>query len=125
MLGSGQFGTVYKGSWNQTLKSPVDVAIKALKPDATQMDRIKFLQEAAIMAQFKHPNVVALYGLVNKNTEVHRINDNGTHTCSYTPYMECHKSSTKQHKTMQVLLEMLSGSFLYVGIWHTMHVLKK
>ena len=36
----------------------VEVAIKTLKPGSLDEDRVKFLQEAAIMGQFKHPIVV-------------------------------------------------------------------
>jgi serine/threonine protein kinase len=39
------------------------VAIKLLK-DRTQKGRLKFLQEAAIVAQFNHPNVVRMLGFV-------------------------------------------------------------
>ena len=58
-LGSGQFGTVAKGKWQSK-----DVAIKTLKDDASEEDKVKFLQEAAIMGQFHHPNIVHLYGVV-------------------------------------------------------------
>ena len=51
----------------------MDVAIKSLNMNASMIDRIKFLQEAAIMAQFKHPNVVALYGVSNKGGKVRSI----------------------------------------------------
>ena len=40
------------------------VAVKALKREATELSRIKFLQEAAIMGQFYHPNIVRLHGVV-------------------------------------------------------------
>ncbi len=43
----------------------MEVAIKTLKKEASEEDRIKFLQEAAIMSQFKHPNVVTMYGVVS------------------------------------------------------------
>ena len=62
-LGQGQFGSVSKGSW----KSPDgrhDVAIKMLKPNATEDDRLKLLQEAAIMGQFTDKYVVKLLGVV-------------------------------------------------------------
>jgi len=62
-LGSGQFGTVKKGVW-QSPGGAVEVAIKTLKPGSMEEDRVKFLQEAAIMGQFKHPNVVMLHGVV-------------------------------------------------------------
>ena len=42
----------------------MDVAIKTLKDDASEEDKVKFLQEAAIMGQFHHPNIVKLYGVV-------------------------------------------------------------
>jgi len=69
ILGSGQFGTVHKGTWEQPSKA-VTIAAKMLKTDASAMDRIKFLQEAATMAQFKHPNVVTLYGVAKKGGNV-------------------------------------------------------
>ena len=46
------------------------VAVKFLKKGADEIDKVKFLQEAAIMAQFKHPNVVSLYGVVSKTEPV-------------------------------------------------------
>ena len=69
LLGSGQFGTVYKGA----LKSgngEVEVAVKTLKEGSGEEDRVKFLQEAAIMGQFKHPNVVEMYGVVTQGEPV-------------------------------------------------------
>ena len=60
-LGSGQFGSVSKGLW--TCESGVlEVAVKTLTDSA---NTVKFLQEAAIMAQFKHPNVICLHGIVS------------------------------------------------------------
>eukprot|EP00731_Ephydatia_muelleri_P014959 Em0008g679a len=64
MLGSGQFGGVQIGIWNGSI-GRCEVAIKTLNPAITQPDaKVKFLQEAAIMAQFRHPNVIQLYGIV-------------------------------------------------------------
>ena len=62
-LGSGQFGTVDKGVWNSP-SGTKDVAIKTLKASATEEEKVKFLQEAAINGQFHHRNVVKLYGVV-------------------------------------------------------------
>ena len=62
-LGSGQFGWVDKGMWHSP-EGPVEVAIKTLKAEASEEERVKFLQEAAIMGQFHHPNVVKLHGVV-------------------------------------------------------------
>ena len=62
-LGSGQFGNVEKGVWKG--KGDLEVALKTLKAGYDDEDKVKFLQEAAIMAQFRHPNIVLFYGVVN------------------------------------------------------------
>ena len=69
-LGSGQFGVVYKGVWKSPSRGEVEVAVKTLKEGSGEEDRVKFLQEAAIMGQFKHPNVVTLYGVVSEGEPV-------------------------------------------------------
>ena len=68
-LGSGQFGWVDKGVW-QSPEGPVDVAIKTLKVESSDKERVKFLQEAAIMGQFHHPNIVQLIGVVTMGEPV-------------------------------------------------------
>ena len=40
------------------------MAVKTLKEGSGEEDRVKFLQEAAIMGQFKHSNVVEMHGVV-------------------------------------------------------------
>ena len=65
MLGEGQFGSVRKGIWKDQSGFIIQTAIKTMKPGAGEEDKVKFLQEAAIMAQFKHPNVITLYGVVS------------------------------------------------------------
>ena len=62
-LGSGEFGTVCKGMWRGH-KGNLDVAVKMLNSKATERDTVRFLQEAAIMGQFRHPNIVRMYGVV-------------------------------------------------------------
>ena len=42
----------------------MDVAVKQLQPGASEEVKVKFLQEAAINGQFRHPNVVMLMGVV-------------------------------------------------------------
>ena len=44
--------------------------MKTLNASASNEDQIKFLQEAAIMAQFRHSNVVALCGVAKKDGKV-------------------------------------------------------
>ena len=49
------------------------VAIKTLQQDAGEEERVKFLQEAAIMGQFHHPNIVCLHGVVTVGEPVSAI----------------------------------------------------
>ena len=65
-LGSGEFGTVDRGQWTSE-RGVMEVAVKTLTDSA---NTVKFLQEAAIMAQFKHPNIIALCGVVSNGGPV-------------------------------------------------------
>ena len=68
-LGKGEFGMVYKGEWTSSPGGPVQVAVKTLHSQEEE-NRYKLLKEAAIMGQFSHPNVVRLYGVVDKPNKV-------------------------------------------------------
>ncbi len=46
------------------------MAVKTLNEGSKKDDKIKFLQEAAIMGQFKHPNVVEMYGVITDGEPV-------------------------------------------------------
>ncbi len=48
----------------------VDVAVKTLKEGSGEEDRVRFLQEAAIMGQFRHPNIVNMYGVITDGETV-------------------------------------------------------
>ena len=62
-LGVGQFGSVCKATWTHEEGSK-PVAVKTLKPTMLSEKKVKFLQEAAVMGQFFHSNVIKLYGVV-------------------------------------------------------------
>ena len=62
-LGSGNFASVERGVWHSR-NNVKDVALKTLHRDAGSANRVKCLQEAAIMAQFHHPNIVLLHGII-------------------------------------------------------------
>ena len=49
--------------WKRQGTRPVDVALKSLTKTSEE-NKVKFLQEAAIMAQFRHPNVIMLHGMI-------------------------------------------------------------
>jgi len=64
LLGTGEFGVVNRGSWQPSFTKQVEVAIKTLNANSIDKDRVRFFQEAAIMCQFDHENVIKLYGVV-------------------------------------------------------------
>ncbi len=72
-LDSGQFGNVYLGTWENREKT-IKVALKKLKGGASKTSRVKFLQEAVIMSQFDHSNVIKLLGVVLDDEPVRNFN---------------------------------------------------
>jgi len=48
----------------------VEVAVKSLEGGLTEDERVKFLQEAAIMGQFKHPNIIRVIGVITTSDPV-------------------------------------------------------
>ncbi len=71
LLGVGQFGKVHQGEWvTSGGGEKTEVAVKTLKQGASEEDKVKFLQEATIMGQFSHRNVVKLYGVVTEGESV-------------------------------------------------------
>ncbi len=83
ILGSGEFGTVYKAIWRQEDKdsdthTEKEVAVKTVDKDVGQEEIVKFLQEAAIMGQFNHPSIVKILGIVVEDpVSVEPINNAG------------------------------------------------
>ena len=50
-----------------------EVAVKSLVDGSTEEKRIQFLREAAIMGQFKHPNVITLHGVLLERDPVSEL----------------------------------------------------
>ena len=63
-VGTGQFGEVCKAQWVIS-GATKDIAVKTLRAEVPEEEeKVRFLQEAAIMGQFSHPNIVKLYGVI-------------------------------------------------------------
>ena len=62
-MGYGEFGIVTLATWTDQGTSK-EVAVKSLNQESSDKDKIKFFQEAALMAQFIHDNVIRMYGMV-------------------------------------------------------------
>lgn len=87
-LGAGNFGEVWKGSW----QSRVDVAVKTLKPGTmspeaflqvwtqkyftlTMINFIFYFKEAEIMKKFSHPHLVAMYAVCTEQEPFYIITE--------------------------------------------------
>ena len=69
-LGEGEFGEVYKAVLTTPTGTSQDVAVKVVKKGAPQEERLKLLQEAAILGQFKHNHILHLVGVVTTDEPV-------------------------------------------------------
>ena len=61
-MGSGEFGVVT----HACLQDKTEVTVKTLNEQSNEKDKLRFLQEAAIMCQFDHQNVIKLHGVVTE-----------------------------------------------------------
>eukprot|EP00116_Pleurobrachia_bachei_P004681 sb/3464943/ len=60
-LGSGQYGEVYKGKWEQSPGVFVTIAVKTLKGDSASQS--EFMKETTLMKKMKHENLLNLLGV--------------------------------------------------------------
>ncbi|XP_043280650.1 insulin-like receptor [Venturia canescens] len=67
-LGNGSFGMVYEGLAKDVVKSKPEVrcAVKTVNENATDRERIEFLNEASVMKAFNTYHVVRLLGVVSQ-----------------------------------------------------------
>jgi serine/threonine protein kinase len=63
-LGKGAFGVVKRGKLRRGSRQQM-VAAKTLSESASVDDQLSFLQEADIMSNFSHGNVLTLLGIIN------------------------------------------------------------
>ncbi|KAF6364452.1 fyn related Src family tyrosine kinase [Rhinolophus ferrumequinum] len=93
-LGSGQFGDVWEGLWNNT----TSVAVKTLKPGS--MDPNDFLREAQIMKNLRHPKLIQLYAVCTLEDPIYIITELMRHG-SLQEYLQ-NDAGSKIHLTQQV-----------------------
>lgn len=73
LLCIGEFGEVCYGRMRLPGKRDIPVALKTLKAGYTEKQKRDFLAEASIMAQFDHPNVIRLEGVVTQSTLTRQV----------------------------------------------------
>lgn len=74
-LGSGNFGDVWKGLWNETKI----VAIKMLKAGVTDKDT--FLEEAIVMKRLRHPKLIMLYAVCTDKEPMYIVTEYMANGC--------------------------------------------
>ena len=71
-LGSGNFADIHKAVWTRAGQAETYVATKTLV-SKSKKDRLRFLQEAHMMAQFIHVNIVKIHGVLAEKEPVSYI----------------------------------------------------
>jgi serine/threonine protein kinase len=72
-IGNGRFAIVYRGKLRLKKSKFVPVAIKVLKENSNDSEKMDFIQEAISLQSFNHPNLVKMYGVVAENSNMHSI----------------------------------------------------
>ncbi|EDQ85046.1 uncharacterized protein MONBRDRAFT_29704 [Monosiga brevicollis MX1] len=72
-LGQGAFGIVYEASLSEPKAPEIQVAAKSLRKDALDNEREELLEEALVMAQMEHANVVGLIGVITKGRPIYVV----------------------------------------------------
>nr|8E4T_A Chain A, RTKC8 Kinase domain [Monosiga brevicollis] len=72
-LGQGAFGIVYEASLSEPKAPEIQVAAKSLRKDAMDNEREELLEEALVMAQMEHANVVGLIGVITKGRPIYVV----------------------------------------------------
>uniref|UniRef100_A0A6I8SHJ1 Receptor protein-tyrosine kinase n=1 Tax=Xenopus tropicalis TaxID=8364 RepID=A0A6I8SHJ1_XENTR len=108
ILGSGAFGTVYKGIWvpeGETVKIPV--AIKILNETTGPKANAEFMDEALIMASMDHPHLVRLLG-VSLSPTIQLVTQLMPHGC-LLDYVHEHKDNIGSQLLLNWCVQIAKG----------------
>lgn len=72
LCNSGQFSCAnfLRGRWEQPNGVVMDAAVKIIKRETSQKEKLQLLKEAAIMSQFNHPHIIKLLAIVDDENSV-------------------------------------------------------
>ncbi|XP_072930972.1 tyrosine-protein kinase Abl isoform X2 [Epargyreus clarus] len=96
-LGGGQYGDVYEAAWK---RYNITVAVKTLKDDTMALK--DFLEEAAIMKEMRHPNLVQLLGVCTREPPFYII----TEFMSRGNLLDYLRTGNREHIDAVVLMYM-------------------
>ncbi|VDM44689.1 unnamed protein product [Toxocara canis] len=101
-VGSGNFGHVWRGYWQDV----VEVAVKTMKPGA--MSAEAFLSEAQTMKKFDHPNLVKLYAVCTKEEPFYIITEYMVNGC-LLHYLQNDGKDLPQKALLDMCAQVASG----------------
>ena len=101
-LGTGQFAEVWMGIWNET----TEVAVKTLKPGTVGAS--EFLEEAALIKKFRHPNLIQLYAVCTQEEPIYIITELMKHG-SLLEYLRGDGHSLKLPQLIDIGAQVASG----------------
>ncbi|KAG8182032.1 hypothetical protein JTE90_013962 [Oedothorax gibbosus] len=96
-LGGGQYGDVYEAVWK---RYNMTVAVKTLKEDTMALK--DFLEEASIMKEMKHPNLVQLLGVCTREPPFYII----TEFMQHGNLLDFLRSTTRDNINAIILMHM-------------------
>ncbi|XP_076879396.1 receptor tyrosine-protein kinase erbB-4-like isoform X2 [Brachyhypopomus gauderio] len=108
ILGTGAFGTVYKGIWvpeGESVKIPV--AIKILNETTGPKASVEFMDEALIMASVDHPHLVRLLG-VGLSPTIQLVTQLMPHGC-LLDYVHEHKDNIGSQLLLNWCVQIAKG----------------
>uniref|UniRef100_A0A4W4GP80 Receptor protein-tyrosine kinase n=1 Tax=Electrophorus electricus TaxID=8005 RepID=A0A4W4GP80_ELEEL len=108
ILGTGAFGTVYKGIWapeGESVKIPV--AIKILNETTGSNANMDFMDEALIMASVEHPHLVRLLGVCLSPT-IQLVTQLMPHGC-LQDYLHDHKDNIGSQMLLNWCVQIAKG----------------
>ena len=101
-IGTGQFGEVWKGLWNETTL----VAVKTLKSGT--VDHSDLLQEAYTMRKLRHENILQIYAVSTKKKPIYIISEFMAHG-SLLQYLRGPGRLCNHADLMKVTMQIISG----------------
>lgn len=127
-LGEGAYGKVYKGEcFGVNMGSGASlVAVKTLKPGATQKTKSDFQREAELMSELRHPNIVCLIGVSFQEDPHCMIFENTSHgdlhefLIAHSPNVDSDMSDLSAHDSQQQqnsnVLKPVDMSFISIQV---------
>ncbi|XP_055498842.1 tyrosine-protein kinase ITK/TSK-like [Leucoraja erinacea] len=101
-VGSGQFGVVHMGYWNNTYK----VAIKMIREGA--MSEEDFIEEAQVMMKLSHEKLVQLYGVCTQGSPIYLVFEFMEFGC-LSEYLQAKRASFTHHALLTMCWDVCEG----------------